>query len=148
MLTVCISHRRCVVTVKGDAPFSITPGVHHSISEILQAEKGNSACPNAGTVPSVLVPRMVLSSCGFTLPVPPLAANGQSGHFMQVKPLWQKIISRQDDVLLQGGFSHSRNEGDPGKRQELRGELRDRRGKATAGSRATAERETTTTAYG
>lgn len=66
---------------------------------------------------------------------------------MQAKPLWQKIISRQDDVLFQGGFSHSRNEGDPGKRQELREELRDRRGKATAGSRATGERDTTM-AYG
>jgi len=66
---------------------------------------------------------------------------------MQAKPLRQKIISRHDDVLLQGGFSHSRNERDPGKRQELRGELRDRRGKDSTGSRATGESDTTM-AYG
>lgn len=66
---------------------------------------------------------------------------------MQAKPLWQKIGYRQDDVLLHGGFSQSRNEGDPGKRQELRGQLRHRRSKATAGSRATGKKGTTM-AYG
>lgn len=130
ILTVCLSHKRSVVSAKHVAPLSITPGVHHSISEILQAEKGNLACHSVGTVPSVLVSRVLLSSCRFTLPVPSLAANGQSGHFMQVNPLWQEIISRQHDVLLQGGFSQSRNEGHPGKRQELRGRLRNRTGKA------------------
>lgn len=143
-LTVCLSHKRCVVSAKHVAPLSTTPGVHLSISEILQAEKGNSACHSVGTVPSASVSRVVLSLCGFTLPVPSLAANGQSGHFTQVKPLWQEIISGQHDVLLQGGFSHSRNEGYPGKRQELRGKLRNRTGKETDGSRATGERDKTT----
>lgn len=104
MLTVCISHRRCVVSAKRDAPFSITPGVQHPIGEVPQAEKGNSAFPSVGTVSLTSAPGMILSSCGFTLPISPLAPNGQNGYFMQAKPLWQKNISRQDDVLLQGGF--------------------------------------------